>query len=213
MNNILMDFNDDRPIDIPWPDEIRDSRAELEGLDEIDLLQLHQEISKIRLEVVKASRKRSEAATQPLSEEKGVRYLTTAINEVRRLVPEISNLREDIETSVKEDFIEQLFPVIDAFDRFFAHEKETHDLRIQRWLEGIRGIYNSVLMILRNHEVKEVPARGIFNPKYQAAVGTEINNDLPPGTILRTERRGFIMGKKILRTPEVIISKRNDLVG
>jgi molecular chaperone GrpE (heat shock protein) len=147
-----------------------------------------------------------------LSEEKGVRFLTTAVNELRRIGPEIANLRDDVETQVKEDFLKQLFPVIDAFDRFFAQEKESQDPRIQSWLEGIRGIYNSVLMIFRNHEVKEIPARGIFNPKFQAAVGTEIDNELPPGTIIRTERRGFIMGKKILRTPEVIVTKRTDLV-
>jgi molecular chaperone GrpE (heat shock protein) len=211
MNDTLIDFTDDRPIDVPWPDEIQDVRAELEGLTDIDLLQLYQEISKVRLEVVKSARKRPEGP-QPLSEEKGVRFLTTAVNELRRIGPEIANLRDDVETQVKEDFLKQLFPVIDAFDRFFAQEKESQDPRIQSWLEGIRGIYNSVLMIFRNHEVKEIPARGIFNPKFQAAVGTEIDNELPPGTIIRTERRGFIMGKKILRTPEVIVTKRTDLV-
>lgn len=211
MHDLPIDFSDDRTIDIPWPDEIRDIRAELEGLKDIDLVQLFQEISKIRLEVVKAGRRRPEGP-QPLSEEKGVRFLTTAINELRRMSPEIANLRDDIETSVKEDFLKQLFPVIDSFDRFFAHAKEKRDPKIESLLEGIRGIYNSVLMILRNHEVKEIPARGTFNPKFQAAVGTEVNNDLAPGTIIRTERRGFIMGKKILRTPEVIVSKRPDLV-
>ncbi len=211
MHDLPIDFSDDRTIDIPWPDEIQDIRAELEGLKEIDLIQLFQEISKIRLEVVKASRRRPEGP-QPLSEEKGVRFLTTAINELRQMSPEIANLKDDIESKVKEDFLKQLFPVIDSFDRFFALAKEKRDPKIESLLEGIRGIYNSVLMIFRNHEVKEIPARGTFNPKFQAAVGTEVNHDLAPGTIIRTERRGFIMGKKILRTPEVIVSKRPDLV-
>ncbi len=209
MPDTHVDFSDDRPLDVPWPDEIKDMRAELEGLDDIDLVQLFQEVSKIRLEVVKASRKRPEGP-QPLSEEKGVRFLTTAINELRRLAPELANLREDLETDIREEFLQQLFPVIDSFDRFFSTIRDLNDPRLEGWLDGIRAILNSVLMILRNADVKEIPARGTFNPKFQTAVGTEVNNDFSPGTVIRVERRGFILGKKILRTPEVIISKRSD---
>ena len=210
MQDIPVDFRDDKPLDVPWPEEIQDIRAELEGFEDIDLVQLFQEISKIRLEVVKASRKRPEGP-EPLSEEKGLRFLSLAINELRRLQPEVSNLREDVESSVREDFLLQLFPVIDAFDRFFSTAREVHDPRLDKWLEGIRNVYNSILVILRNNDVKEIPARGMFNPKFQAAVGTEVRDDLPPDTILRVDRRGFVIGKKILRTPEVIISRRSEL--
>lgn len=211
MQDAPVDFRDDQPLDVPWPEEVQDARAELEGLEDIDLVQLFQEISKIRLEVVKAGRKRPEGP-QPLSEEKGLRFLSTAINELRRIQPEVANLRDDVEESVREDFLIQLFPVIDAFDRFFASVQEAHEPRLEKWLEGIRNIYNSVLVILRNNEVKEIPARGIFNPKFHAAVGTEVRDDVPAETILRVVRRGFVIGKKILRTPEVIISKRSELL-
>ena len=211
MQDIHVDFRDDRPLDIPWPEEIRSVRAELADLEDIDLVQILQEISKIRIEVVKASRKRPDGPP-PLSEEKGVRFLTTAINELRRLQPEVANLRQDVESHVQEAFLRDLFAVVDAFDRFFESAKSLHDPRLDTWMDGIRAVYNSVLMILRKHEVKEIPARGTFNPKFQAAVGTEVRNDLPPDTIIRLERRGFIIGKKILRTPEVVISKRSDLM-
>lgn len=211
MSDIHVDFSDEKPIDIPWPDEIREVRAELEGLEDIDLVQLHQEISKIRLEVLKSSRKRPEGPT-PLSEEKGMRFLSTAINELRQLQPQVAGLRDQVEDSVREEYLMQLFPIIDSFDRFFYSFKEGTDPRLAKWMDGIRAIYNSVLMILRNNEVKEIPARGVFNPKFQTALGAEIRDDLPPDTIIRTERRGFILGKKILRTPEVIISKRSDLI-
>jgi molecular chaperone GrpE (heat shock protein) len=211
MDHLPVDFSDDKPLDVPWPEEVKDTRAELEGLADIDLVQLLQEISKVRLEVVKASRRRPEGPP-PLSEEKGLKFLSTAINEVRRLQPEVANLREDVEAKVQEDFIKQLLPVIDSFDRFFDSAKDASDPRLSKWMDGIRGVYNSVLVILRNHEVKEIPARGTFNPKFQAAVGTEVRNDLPPGEIISVQRRGFMLGKKILRTPEVIISKRPDLV-
>jgi molecular chaperone GrpE (heat shock protein) len=210
MDHLPVDFSDDLPLDVPWPDEIRNVRMELEGLNDIDLVQLFQEISKIRLEVVKASKKRPEGPP-PLSEEKGVKFLSTAINELRRLQPEVANLRESVEDTVREDFLKQLFPVIDAFDRFFDTQKELGDPQLAKWAEGIRSIYNSVLIIFRNNDVKEIPARGTFNPKFQAAVGTEIRNDLPPDTIVSVQRRGFMLGKKILRTPEVIVSKRSDL--
>ena len=211
MTQFPVDFSDDQPLDIPWPDEISRVRAELAGLDDIDLVQLFQEISKIRLEVVKAGRKRAEGPP-PLSEEKGLKFLSTAINELRRLQPEVANLREDVEITVREDFLKQLFPVVDAFDRFFESAKEVGDPKLVNWMEGIRAIYNSVLVIFRNNEVKEIPARGTFNPKFQTAVGSEVRNDLPPDTIISISRRGFMVGKKILRTPEVVISKRSDLI-
>jgi len=211
MHDIPVDFTDEQPLDVPWPEEIKDQRAELEGLEDIDLVQLFQEISKIRLEVVKASRKRPEGPP-PLSEEKGLRFLSTAINELRRLQPEVANLRDDVEADVKEAFLRELFLVVDSFDRFFASVREVRDSRLEGWLEGVRSIYNSVLMVLRNNDVKEVPARGMFNPKFQAAVGTEPRDDLPPDTIVRVERRGFVIGRKILRVPEVIVSKRPDLI-
>jgi len=211
MREIHVDFSDDRPLDVPWPEEIKEVRAKLDGLEDIDLVQLLQEISKIRVEVVKGRKKQTEGPV-PLSEEKGLRFLGTAINELRRLQPEVANLKADVEESVKEDFLRQLFPIVDAFDRFFESVKDAGDPRLSTWMEGIRGVYNSVLMILRNNDVKEVPARGMFNPKFQAAVGTEIRNDLPPETIVKVERRGFVIGKKILRTPEVIVSKRTDLL-
>jgi len=210
MPDIHVDFADDKPLDVPWPEDIKTARAELDDLEAIDLVQLLQEISKIRLEVIKG-RKRQPEGPPPLSEEKGLRFLTTAINELRRLTPEVASLRHEAEASVKEDFLRQIFPVIDSFDRFYASVKEIDDPRFEKWMSGIKAINNSVLMILRNNEVKEIPARGTFNPKYQAAVGTDARNDLPPNTIIRIERRGFIIGKKILRTPEVIISKRGDL--
>lgn len=212
MREIHVDFSDDKPLDVPWPREIEDVRKELQGLEEIDLVQLFQEISKIRLAVVKAGRKRTQEGPVPLSEEKGVRFLTTAINELRRLTPEVANMKSGVEESLREDFIRQLFPVIDSFDRFFGTVKGVHDVKLEKWLDGIRGVYNSVLVILRNNNVKEIPTKGMFNPKYQAAVGTEARNDLPPNTIISVERRGFVIGTRILRVPEVIISKRDDLV-
>ncbi len=212
MREIHVDFTGEKPLDVPWPEEIEEVRKELQGLEDIDLVQLFQEISKIRLAVVKAGRKRAQEGPTPLSEEKGVRFLTTAINELRRLTPEVTNMKERIEESVREDFMLQLFPIIDSFDRFFASVREVSDPKLEKWVEGIRGVYNSVLVLLRNNNVKEIPTKGTFNPKYQAAVGTEIRNELPPGTILSVERRGFVIGSKILRTPELIISKRDDIV-
>ncbi len=210
MPDIHVDFSDDKPLDVPWPEDIRDARAELVDLEAIDLVQLLQEISKIRLEVIKGRKKQPEGPP-PLSEEKGLRFLTTAINELRRLTPEVAALRHDAEESVREEFLRQLFPVLDSFDRFFESVKGLDDPGLEKWMSGIKAINNSVLMILRNNDVKEVPARGTFNPKYQAAVGTEIRNDLPPDTIIKVERRGFVLGKKIMRTPEVIISRRGDI--
>ena len=207
---------DEKPIDIPIYEDL------LAGLEPgrvakgVDLVDIYKELSKIRLEIVKSSKQlRAEQArgadriAAPVDSGKIQQYLEILIRDLRSLKPEIVDLKLDVEESLKEKLVAKLFPTIDAFDRFFNQLKSVQiDNKVVAWLEGIRAIYNGLLLVLREFNVKEIPAEGKYNPKYHTVLGFEIDPEKPEGTIIMVEKRGFMMGNKLMRTPEVIISKR-----
>ena len=208
---------DEKPIDIPIYEDILAGRHPGRIVEGIDLVDIHKEISKIRLEIVKSARqlraeqgRDSDRVYPPRDSGKVMQYLELLIRDMRSLKPEISDLKLDVEADVKERLVAKLLPTVDSFDRFFNQLKAVQvDRKLVSWLEGIRAIYNGLLLVLREFNVKEIPAEGVFNPKYHAVLGYEVNPELPEGTIIMVEKRGFMMGNRILRTPEVIISKRS----
>jgi len=207
---------DEKPIDIPIYEDLLAGREPGRIAEGVDLVDIYKELSKIRLEIVKSSKQlRAEQArggdrvSAPVDSGKIQQYLEVLIRDLRSLRPEIVDLKLDVEESLKEKLVAKLFPTIDAFDRFFSQLKSVQiDNKMIAWLEGIRAIYNGLLLVLREFDVKEIPAEGKYNPKYHTVLGFEIDPEKPEGTIIMVEKRGFMMGSKLLRTPEVIISKR-----
>ncbi len=207
---------DEKPIDIPIYEDLLAGREPGLVAEGVDLVDIYKELSKIRLEIVKSAKQlRAERArgddkvSAPVDSGKIQQYLEVLIRDLRSLKPEIVDLKLDVEESLKERLVAKLFPTIDAFDRFFNQLKNVQiDNKMIAWLEGIRAIYNGLLLVLREFNVKEIPAEGKYNPKYHTVLGFEIDPEKPEGTIIMVEKRGFMMGNKLMRTPEVIISKR-----
>jgi molecular chaperone GrpE (heat shock protein) len=208
---------DEKPIDIPIYEDVLAGRQPGRIADGVDLVDIYKELSKIRLEIVKSAKqlkagqsRESEYVTPPADTGKIQQYLEVLIRDMRSLRPEIVDLRDDLEFDVKEKLVSKLFPTIDAFDRFFNQLKNVQiDNKLIAWLEGIRAIYNGLLMVLREFNVKEIPVEGVFNPKFHTVLGYEIDDEKPQGTIIAVEKRGFMMGTRLLRTPEVMITKRS----
>jgi molecular chaperone GrpE (heat shock protein) len=207
---------DEKPIDIPIYEDLLAGRQPGRIIDGVDLVNIHKELSKIRLEIVKSAKqlraeytRDSDRVYPPFDAGKVQQYLELLIRDLRSLKPEIVDLKLDLEVELKEKLVAKLLPTVDAFDRFFNQLRGIQvDKNLISWLEGIRAIYNGLLLVLREFNVKEIPAEGIFNPKYHTVLGYEVDPDKPEGTIVLVEKRGFMMGNRILRTPEVIISKR-----
>ena len=208
---------DEKPIDIPIYEDLLAGRQPGRIAEGVDLVDIYKELSKIRLEIVKSAKQlRAEKARgadmvspPPMDAGKIQQYLELLIRDLRSLKPEIVDLKLDVEESMKEKLVAKLFPTIDAFDRFFNQLKEVQiDKKLVAWLEAIRASYNGLLMVLREFNVKEIPAEGKYNPKYHTVLGYDIDPSKPDGTIVMVEKRGFMMGSRLLRTPEVIISKR-----
>ena len=208
---------DEKPVDIPIYEDILAGRQPGRMIEGIDLVDIYKELSKIRLEIVKSAKqlraeyaRESDKVQAPFDSGKIQQYLELLIRDMKGLRPEITDLKLDLEIDLKERLVMRLLPTVDAFDRFFNQLKTVQiDRKMVSWLEGVRAIYNGVLLVLRDFNVKEIPADGVFNPKYHTVLGFEVNLEKPEGTIVAVEKRGFMMGNRILRTPEVIISRRS----
>ncbi|MEA3377864.1 MAG: nucleotide exchange factor GrpE [Chloroflexota bacterium] len=76
------------------------------------------------------------------------------------------------------------------------------------WLDGLRLVRAHLLGILEAGDVTPIPTVGRpFDPYLHVAVGTTAEADVPPGTIVKEERRGYRTPDSILRYAEVIVHR------
>ncbi len=74
------------------------------------------------------------------------------------------------------------------------------------WLGGLGLVRERLLAVLKAGGVTPIPAAGQpFDPYLHVAVGTTMEGDGPPGTIVAEERRGYRSAAGVLRYAEVIV--------
>jgi molecular chaperone GrpE len=79
---------------------------------------------------------------------------------------------------------------------------------LDQWLGGQRLLYERLQMVLQSAGVRRIESEGqSFDPSRHRAVSTEARDDVPPGTIVGEEMRGYMLDGRILRYAEVIVAK------
>ncbi len=79
---------------------------------------------------------------------------------------------------------------------------------LDQWLDGQQLIYERLQTVLQSAGVRQIESEGQpFDPSRHRAVSTEARSDVPAGTIVAEERRGYTLDGKILRYAEVIVAK------
>lgn len=77
-----------------------------------------------------------------------------------------------------------------------------------QWLDGQQLIYERLQTILQGAGVRQIESEGqAFDPSRHRAVSTEARVDVPAGTIVGEEMRGYTLDGRILRYAEVIVAK------
>lgn len=135
----------------------------------------------------------------------------------RELLSVVDSLEASIETS--EDVIERLeenadqpasglFSKIPAVRKLKAALAESTD-GMEQWRHGQELLLDRLRLALRAAGVREVSARDgqRFDPEVHRAVSTEERDDVPSGTIVGEELKGYSLDGKILRYAEVIVAK------
>lgn len=78
---------------------------------------------------------------------------------------------------------------------------------LRQWLEGQQILHRRLLSLLHSQGVQEIESVGQrFDARLHRAAAIETRSDLPPGTILSEEVKGYLLDGRILRYAEVVVS-------
>lgn len=125
----------------------------------------------------------------------------------------IKNAEEDkkvFKTFFAEQFIEELFPVLDSFDMAMKN-RELWEKVDENWRKGIENIHQQLLNSLSNHNFAPFCIVGdVFDPNLHEAVESiESADEKLDNTIAEVLQCGYRLGEKVLRPARVkVYSKK-----
>lgn len=128
-----------------------------------------------------------------------------------RTSAELSNIirrnNEEREKLLKydgEEFIKNILPIIDDFDR--AIEMDTTEN--EKFLEGFKLIYANLLKVLEKYDVKEIECLGKeFDPYTMEAVLRESVVTEEPNIVLTVLQKGYMYKDKVIRHAMVKVNE------
>jgi molecular chaperone GrpE len=130
---------------------------------------------------------------------------------------DFENYRKRVERERHEDryqgmarLIEELLPVLDAFERALkAHE----DPAYEEYRKGLELTYRKLWDTLARHGLERITAAGkAFDPNYHQAVERVESDEYPEGTVVEVLQDGFSFHGRILRPSMVRVSAGEDHV-
>jgi molecular chaperone GrpE len=145
------------------------------------------------------------AVTPVVAEEEPLR------DQLLRLRADFDNFRKRTQRERSELFLmanETLFlemlPIIDHFEMGFkSAEEHKTDCSVT---EGFRMVYNQLLDVLKKFNVTAIDTIGeAFDPHRHESL-LHMPSDKPAGTVVEQIRRGYMLGEKLLRAAQVIVS-------
>ena len=138
------------------------------------------------------------------SQEKLLRNAAELMNFKRRKEIEISNMLK----YANEDFIIELLPVIDNFERAIKLDDNDLSDEVSKFLSGFKMIFGNLNNILAKFEIKEIEALGVeFDPNYHQAVLMEHDETKPSGVVLEVLQKGYMYKDKVIRPAMVKVNE------
>ncbi len=113
--------------------------------------------------------------------------------------------RAEIGQAAVEGLAFELLPVIDHFEMGMktAIEHQTHPAVV----DGFRLVYDQLIGALAKSGLQPVDVEGQpFDPSICEAVSMTPSAEVPADTVLAQTRRGYRLGSKLLRAPQVVVS-------
>ncbi len=113
----------------------------------------------------------------------------------------------DILDSVKVDFVKNMLPVIDDFERAMTHIGEAQDVEALR--QGVELIYRKFGEFLSKSGIVVLDPKGEdFNPDSQEAVAKmPAQDETQKGKVFDCVEKGYKLGDKFIRYPKVVVSE------
>lgn len=118
--------------------------------------------------------------------------------------------RRDLEEQRKygyEKLALDLLEIVDNFERAFASASE----EISAYLTGFELIYRELKRVLEKYGIREMELEGKeFDPYLAEAVEKDYNPDVPPNTIVKVIRKGYMIHDRVLRPAKVTVSVQEE---
>lgn len=112
--------------------------------------------------------------------------------------------RNELFLFANESLFLEMLPVIDHFEMGLksAKDHQTDD----SVTDGFQMVYNQLLDVLKKFNVTPIDAIGeTFDPHRHEAL-THMPSDKPAETVVEQVRRGYMLGEKLLRAAQVVVS-------
>lgn len=116
--------------------------------------------------------------------------------------------RERVERShtAASDLIMELLPLLDDLERALEAKSESPEATAYR--DGVKLIHHQLLELLRKRGVAPIEALGHpFDPNFHQAVLHETSTEHSDGEVTEELRRGYLLGKRLLRPTMVKVAK------
>ena len=128
-----------------------------------------------------------------------------------RQAAEFDNYRKRVERERKDsaqlaavDFVQELLPVIDDFERAL----QTEAPGAESYRQGLEIIHRALIEMLRKRGVTPIDAVGTeFDPQVHQAVAYEEAPDRRDGEVMEQFTRGYRLGDKLVRPAMVKVAK------
>ncbi len=118
----------------------------------------------------------------------------------------IEKERRDLAESAAADLLKELLPIVDDLER--ALEAEAGQQEVEAYRKGVELIHKQLLDLLRKRGVSAIEALGAdFDPHVHQAVAHEANPDRREGEVIEQFRRGYRLGRRLLRPAMVKVAK------
>ena len=122
---------------------------------------------------------------------------------------EVERIRKERDEAVQQARIyafEEILPLIEDIERAFDSLPEA--MQAGAWYQGAQIIMGTLGDLMDKHEIWEIDPLGQpFDPTIHHAIGGEARGDRPANLVVRTLRKGYRAKGKLLRSPQVIVTK------
>ena len=146
----------------------------------------------------------AEAEQDPAAEAEALKMqLAEGAERMKRLQADFENFRrrtrqekEELSNMVVQDFVKELLPMLDNFDRAMAAEA-TDAAKFQ---QGVEMIYNQLTEILKNKGMELIDTKDAkLDPNFHQAVMRVENPDLEDEAIAMELQKGYMVKGKVIR--------------
>lgn len=159
--------------------------------------------------------KKKDVKSKNKEDEKLKKDIEVLNEKLLRVMAEMQNMKrrndEEVSKLCKYDgekLILKILPIVDNFERAIMLDDRDLSDEVSKFLSGFKMIYTSLISILEEYEVKEIPCKGLeFNPNIMEAVLTESDKNLPSGVVLEVLQKGYTYKDKTLRVAMVKVNE------